>query len=103
MEEADSIQFMREDLRLSASLILMSSRFIKSIKVLYQLKPERPLELLSIKVIQVAASNHKPHAVNYFDFCVSKSEIIETLYVSSVTSCLLCLRLRIRCIMRDYQ
>jgi len=55
----------------------MRPRFIKSIKVLYQLKPERPLELLSIKVTQVAASKLKPPAVNDFDFCVSKSVIIE--------------------------
>ena len=55
----------------------MRLRFIKSIKVLYHIKPERPLELLSIKVTQVAASKLKPPAVNDFDFCVSKSVIIE--------------------------
>jgi hypothetical protein len=71
-----------ENLRLSASLILMRPRFIKSIKVLYQLKPERPLELLSIKVTQVAASKLKPPAVNDFDFCVSKSVIIKGLVSS---------------------
>ena len=62
-----------ENLRLSASKILMRPRFIKSIKVLYQLKPERPLELLSIKVTQVAASKLKPPAVNRSTDCGAKS------------------------------
>ena len=47
----------------------MRPRFIKSIKVLYQLKAWEPLELLSIKVIHFAQSKRKTPAVDRSTDC----------------------------------